>query len=814
LTSAVYIEDERGTRRVEVGDFPLSVGGPEADIQLPETHATEAVAHIGRSDAELFLQPSQGGPPVVCNGLTLGTSQWLRDGDVFGFGEARVEVRIRADSIHFRAEKKAVVSPSEAVDFSEPPLRDSPGSVDDVSGTKIKPIQFEPKPIGSATRARRPIRFSMVLFWLSLLLLGGVAWSVFAARSVLVEIEPLPDRVDVEGRLFALKWGGRYLLWPGSYTVSAEKEGFRRLEASLEVTDERTQTFHFSLEEAPGLLSVSTVPGQGAVVTVDGRNVGVTPLDALELTPGEYEVGIQAERYREFSTRVRIEGGGVVTTVNAELVPLWAAVTFNSEPAGAGLSVDGKTVGSTPATVELMEGSHNYELTMAGHKPLRGRVAVVAGKVQELQAAELDLVDGRLILDSNPREANVTVDGTFRGQTPLDLYLSPGEGHEIGVSRLGYASQSFRVELESGENRSESVDLEAKVGVVEIVCDPPDAELYVNGESRGRANRVLRLAATPQQIEIRKQGYESFGTTLTPTPGFPQSIEVILKTTEEAAAKAVPPVITTARGHELHLISTRRFQMGASRREPGRRANETIREVEITRPYYIGTKEVTNRQFREFKKDHKSSWVKGFSLETDHHPAVRVSWQDGAAYCNWLSKQDSLPPAYIYQGGTLVAAAPPTNGYRFPTEAEWAGAARYPDGVNAVKYPWGSSLPMAPRSGNYADVSAQGLVPVILSNYNDSFPVTAPVDSFEPNQLGLYNMGGNVAEWVQDYYTIYPSGASEIDRDPLGPAEGELHVVRGSGWMHGNVTQLRLSYRDYSNKGRPDVGFRIARYAE
>jgi formylglycine-generating enzyme required for sulfatase activity len=396
----------------------------------------------------------------------------------------------------------------------------------------------------------------------------------------------------------------------------------------------------------------------------------------------------------------------------------------------------------------------------------------------------------------------------------LDLYLSPGEPHEIGVTHAGYAPQSFQIELQSGESRNESIDLEEKVGVVEIVCDPPDAELFINGESRGRANRVLRLAAVPQKIEIREEGYESFASTVIPTPGFPQSLEVVLATAEEARAKAMPPAIRVTGGHELRLVTPRRFQMGASRREPGRRANETIREVEITRPYYIATREVSNQQFREFKKDHKSSWVKGFSLEIDNHPVVRVRWEDAAAYCNWLSKQESLPPAYVLQGGKWVTVTPPSNGYRLPTEAEWVGAARYPDGVNSVKYPWGNSLPVAPSSGNYADVSARGLVPVILSNYNDSFPVTAPVDSFEANPLGLLNMGGNVAEWVQDYYTIYPSGRSELERDPLGPEEGELHVVRGSGWMHGNVTQLRLSYRDYSREPRPDVGFRIARYAE
>jgi formylglycine-generating enzyme required for sulfatase activity len=356
--------------------------------------------------------------------------------------------------------------------------------------------------------------------------------------------------------------------------------------------------------------------------------------------------------------------------------------------------------------------------------------------------------------------------------------------------------------------------LTAKVGVLEIVCDPPDAELYINGEARGRAKRVMRLAAVPQQIEIRKRGYESFAKTITPRPGFPQSIEVVLKTLEEVEAESRPPLISTPQGHEMRLVGPRRFRMGASRREPGRRANETIREVEITRPYYMAAREVSNRQFREFKKDHRSGMVGGFNLEIDHHPVVRVSWEEAAGYCNWLSEQESLPPAYVRRDGRLVSVDPPTTGYRLPTEAEWVGAARYPDGQNALKYPWGGALPVAPSSGNYADVSARGLVPATLSQYNDSHPVTAPVDSFEPNLLGLYSMGGNVAEWTNDYYTIYPTNRSEVERDPLGPAEGKFHVIRGSSWMHGSVTQLRLSYRDYGNEPRPDVGFRIARYAK
>ena len=106
------------------------------------------------------------------------------------------------------------------------------------------------------------------------------------------------------------------------------------------------------------------------------------------------------------------------------------------------------------------------------------------------------------------------------------------------------------------------------------------------------------------------------------------------------------------------------------------------------------------------------------------------------------------------------------------------------------------------------------MVTTTVPNYNDKFPVTAPVDSFGANILGMYNLGGNVAEWTHDLYTIYPSGARAVMQDPMGPNEGEFNTIRGASWMDDNVTELRLSYRDYGDQPRPDVGFRIARSAD
>ena len=123
-------------------------------------------------------------------------------------------------------------------------------------------------------------------------------------------------------------------------------------------------------------------------------------------------------------------------------------------------------------------------------------------------------------------------------------------------------------------------------------------------------------------------------------------------------------------------------------------------------------------------------------------------------------------------------------------------------------------MPVRPDSGNYADESADDVLPQSLPSYDDHYPSTAPVDAFEPNALGLFNMGGNVAEWVHDYYTIYPAGSPEVATDPLGPEDGTHHVIRGSSWMDSSISELRLTYRDYGEKARPDLGFRIARYAE
>jgi formylglycine-generating enzyme required for sulfatase activity len=807
----ISLRTSDGRRDLGTDAFPLAIGGPESGIELASSISAPA-AVLGVSGGDLFLQPGEGVVAVFCNGSRLAASRWLRHSDVIRIGDTQIVVGVTPGHVEL------VVTRQQEDDGTDPPVIVAAGRGGrDAPVARIQPVAFSPlgqvgrsKGYSAGATAPRPIRvgFAAVALGVAFVMLASAAWFVFTAESVAVQIEPVPDRVAFEGGWPGIPLGGRHLLRAGQYTLVAEKEGYRTLEVPVRV-DGSLEPLKFELAKLPGRLTVDAGAAVGARVFASGAPIGATPLEAAELAVGSHEIRVEHERYLPFVGSVTIEGGGVLQTLEVDLTPNWAQVAITSEPSGAAVSVDGKRVGTTPLSVDIPAGNHVVGYALGGFKPVSSRIGVTANEARSLPVAKLQPSDGNLALTSDPGSASVSVDGKYLGDSPLDLYLSPGRAHSVRVSKRGHATRTIEVSVASGESRTIDVTLEPHYGELAVVAAPPDAEVLVDGSSRGAASQVLRLLATPHEIVVRKRGFETFRTEVTIRPDFPQTIQVELVSLDRVVE--VPSVIQSGEGLELRLIDAGTFRLGASRREPGRRSNETLRDVELKRRFYLSTMTVTNRQFRRFRGTHLSGSVAGYSLEVDSHPVVHVSWQDAAAYCNWLSAQESLPAAYVEQSGSLVGVSPMTTGYRLPTEAEWARAARYAAGPSPLKYPWGEALPIAAGAGNFADQSALGAIPGALDDYDDHYPATSPVDVFPANALGLFGMGGNVAEWVHDFYTT-PASSGEVD--PLGPARGDAYVIRGSSFMHATITELRLAYRDYGVDPRPDVGFRIARYAE
>lgn len=261
--------------------------------------------------------------------------------------------------------------------------------------------------------------------------------------------------------------------------------------------------------------------------------------------------------------------------------------------------------------------------------------------------------------------------------------------------------------------------------------------------------------------------------------------------------------------------------------------NEDERPVhtDTLSPFSIGRTEVTVAQFRAFAletgyltlaerlgsargvKDGVDALYPGLSWKSpgfaqgDEEPVTCLSWYDACAYCNWLSGKEGLSVAYTARGeGDFVkwrlaaddetkdsfAIDPASKGYRLPTEAEWEFCAR---GGRA--------------SGLFAYAGGDVLDAVAWTPDN-SGGKTHPVAAKQPNELGLYDMGGNVWEWCWDWWGYY---SEEGGRDPLGAEGGRFRVMRGGGWFGVGNYCYSPFYRGSSDPAERSsaVGFRVAR---
>ncbi len=810
MTAILRINGFEGMQDLSEPDLPLAIGVSHDESLLFGTLAESiVVAWLGDKEGKIFLQPVAGSKSVQLNGSRLEESAWLAAGDTIEIGRQVIRVARTAGTL--------VLSPVEAESTHQTGNLAVSAMEGTGKGTSAEPNITPVRPIGHVReRSNRGLK---VLFALFALLLGGVVF-VIAAAPVRVTVTPKPDSVSLSGFWPTVPIVGRYLALPGRYVVEAEKSGYRKFEQLIDVEFGSELVLSFKLIELPGFLDVVSHPVTSAAVFIDGKEAGLTPLKSLEVEAGRRELRVEADRYLPFKETIEVRGKGDSQTKEVTLMPGWGTLEIASEPSGAEVLLNGTGVGVTPLRVEPMNGNHRIELRKNGWKPLSSDVRVKANETVKLPLFQLEKVDGVLKLATSPSGAAVTVNGELRGPSPITLTLKSGQDHKLTVDKPGFKTVSRTVRLDGDKPNSLEIELTAEHGIVFLNTRPAGARLKVDGKDAGSASQRLRLSTAPHRLEITKPGYETHSVNVTPRQGISKSLDVRLEKIRSAKSKVMANEPKTAAGQvllQIQISKPTQFRLGASRREAGRRSNETQYVVELTRSFFISEKEVTNKEFHRFRKQHDSGTRKGVSLNQPDQPVVSVHWDDAARYMNWLGKQDGFRPAYREQNGKMVAVEPMTAGYRLPTEAEWVFAARYEGGHRStdkpLKYPWGAKMPPPNRSGNYADDTASGRLPVIIKGYSDGYLFAAPVGQFPPNKAGLFDLGGNVAEWIHDYYYVYTGGIKQVLRDPMGPKTGDLHGVRGASWRHGGITQLRLSYRDYTLKPRNDIGFRVARYA-
>jgi len=248
-------------------------------------------------------------------------------------------------------------------------------------------------------------------------------------------------------------------------------------------------------------------------------------------------------------------------------------------------------------------------------------------------------------------------------------------------------------------------------------------------------------------------------------------------------------------------IQPGRFLTGSDEFETGRHSNEFRRDIELTRSYLIAAHEVTRGQFAQFvnatnyvtdaekavsqaSPGDASTWrTPGFEQE-DSHPVVCVSYNDATAFCQWLT---------TIEGQT----------YRLPTEAQWEYASR---AGSSKAFHYGDYSADLFRYDNYDDESV--FTQFTHRLYADGVAMTSPVGTFRANTWGLFDVHGNVREWVADWYKRDTSGESAVD--PVGPRSGTQRTVKGGSYAD-SAAGSRSAKRQGHNpdESSPALGFRV-----
>lgn len=314
--------------------------------------------------------------------------------------------------------------------------------------------------------------------------------------------------------------------------------------------------------------------------------------------------------------------------------------------------------------------------------------------------------------------------------------------------------------------------LAALIGIWPQIFSPSPAPTATNMPS-----------ATLSPVQVFPKPTSIVFPTVTPSPSLTATVTQTPGKTETSTP--IPTELVDARGVAMRLIPAGTFSMGM---EDGPEFDQPVNLVYLN-SYYLDQFEVSNSHYRQCVTAGACISPKDAEFETyadylnsptyDDYPVVNVSWYQAKVYCEW-------------------------RGARLPTEAEWEKAAR---GASGFIFPWGNNF--VTTNLNFCDKNCSQSWAMLEAD--DGYAYTAPVTAFQWGQssYGLYNMSGNVAEWVDDWYQAYPGG------NPAASADfGETDkVVRGGSWFDPPPFMIRADHRFslWSEASYDLVGFRCAR---
>lgn len=581
--------------------------------------------------------------------------------------------------------------------------------------------------------------------------------NIVRQQYLIFQITP-PDAVlEVDDQLWPVTEGtARKFVNFGTYTYRVQAPNYHPDAGRVTVDDSNNKKIvPVNLRPNFGWVEVRGGNAEGAMVYVDNAYVGKAPCKSEALKSGEHTVKIVREMYAPYIERVTVSDNET-TTLSPQLTADFARVTLTVD-ADAEIWVNDEKKGNRSWTGNLASGSYRIECRMDSHEPsVTTKEITNTMDGQTITLATPTPIYGSLNVESTPDFAKIYIDGKPMGETPNFISQILIGSHELKLTKEGYADYTETITVTKGERKQVNATL-SNGKEIQFTCNVPNAQLEIDGQKMSSASGTYMLTYGSHNLRATAADYQDYTYTLNVSESGSRSHSITMQSEEAFTVNGASFTMKPVEGGT--------FQMGSNDSDAGN-DEKPVHSVTLS-SYYIGETEVTQALWKAVMGSNPS-YFKGDDL-----PVEQVSWNDIQDFIGKLNQKTGKQ-------------------FRLPTEAEWEYAARGGKRSNGYKYAGSSNIDS------------------VAWYTNNSGSKTHPVKGKNPNELGLYDMSGNVWEWCQDWYGSDYYGKSS-SANPQGPSSGSDRVLRGGSWFN-DARRCRVSSRLINDPGYRNYcdGFRLA----